>query len=106
MVPTLNEASRCWVKAKFYDRDQKPQVPSALQYRIDCETTGQTVLDWTAVSPDAVVEIFVDAGLNKIIRTSNPIERKVMTIQANSDSPDTVFNEIQEWDVINLQALS
>lgn len=104
-VPTLNEASRCWVKVKFFDKDEMPQIPSAVRYRIDCETTGQIVLDWTTFSTDTVIEIEVIAPLNAIINTRNPIERKVMTVQANSDNPNEAFNEIQEWDVVNLQGL-
>jgi len=104
-VPTLNEASRCWVKVKFFDKNAAPQTPSSVRYRIDCETTGQTVLDWTAFGTDTVIEIFVDAPLNAIINSRNPIERKVMTVQANADTPDEVFNETQQWDVINLQGI-
>lgn len=105
MVPTLNDGSRCWVKAKFYDTDGNPQTPSALQYRIDCETTGQNILGWTALTPDTVIEVLVDAPLNNIIHSSNPIERKVLTMQANYDDPNNIFNEIQEWDVVNLRSL-
>ena len=105
MVPTLNEGSRCFVKAKFFDKLGNPQIPSSLSYRIDCETTGQTILDWTAATPDSVVEITVDATANSIINSRNPVERKVLTFQANADPPEAAFTEQQEWDLINLLAV-
>lgn len=106
MTPTLNDGSRCWVKAKFFDKAGLPQIPSAMQYRLDCETTGENIIGWTPFAPtDTSVEIFIDAPFNNIIRSQNPIERKVLTVQANSDDPANVFNDTQEWDVVNLLAL-
>lgn len=105
MVPTLNEGSRCFVKAKFYDRLQNPQIPSSLQYRIDCETTGQRIVDWTSLTPATTVEIQIDATTNTIINARNAIERKVVTFRANADPAVNAFTETQEFDLINLQAL-
>lgn len=104
-VPTLNEGSRCFVKAKFFDRANIPQIPTSVQYRIDCETTGKNLLDWTFVTPDTVIEITVDATSNAIVNRRNPIERKVLTVKANADPPTSAFTEVQEWDLIALEAL-
>lgn len=106
MVPTLNEGSRCFVKAKFFDQAGTAQIPSSLDYRVDCETTGQTILDWTPATPAAVVEIQIDATLNTILNTRNPIERKVVTVRANADPPEDAFVDVQEYDLINLQAIT
>lgn len=105
MVPTLNEGSRCFVKAKFFDRAQMPQIPTSLDYRIDCETTGQAILDWTALTPAAAVEITVNATLNVIIFRNNPVERKVVTVRANADPPESAFTDVQRYDLINLQGV-
>lgn len=105
MVPTLNDGSRCFVKAKFFDETGMPQIPTSLQYRVDCETTGQLILDWTFVTPAAVVEVQIDATLNRIINRSNTLERKVVTFMANADPPESAFTEVQEYDLINLQAI-
>ena len=104
-VPTLNEGSRCFVKAKFFDKQENPQIPTSVQYRIDCETTGQNLLDWTFLTPDTVIEITVDATLNTIISPRNSLERKVLTIKANADPPESAFTETQFWDLIALEAL-
>lgn len=104
-VPTLNEGSRCYVKAKFFDKDGNPQIPSSLSWRLDCETTGTTVQDWTTVTPNSVVEISVDATLNTIISNRNPVERKVVTFLANADPATAAFTEAQEYDLINLSGL-
>jgi hypothetical protein len=105
MVPTLNEGSRCFIRAKFFDKTEMPQVPSSVSYRIDCETTGQQVQDWLDVTPAAVIEITVTATQNAIISNRNPVERKVVTFKANADPPEAAFTEIQEWDLINLDGV-
>lgn len=105
MTPTLNEGSRCFIKAKFFDKTGNPQIPSSLMYRIDCQTTGQTVLDWQTVTPNSVIEIVIPATVNTIISIRNPIERKVVTFKANADPPESAFTEPQAYDLINLQGL-
>jgi hypothetical protein len=104
-VPTLNEGSRCFVKAKFFDNREQPQIPTSLSYRVQCETTGTLLLDWTAVTPDTQVEVQIDATLNVIIRPHNPIERKSATFRANADPPTGAFTEVQYWDLVALSAL-
>jgi len=105
MVPTLNEGSRCFVKAKFYDKNEDPQIASSLQYRVDCETTQTAILDWQTITPAAVVEVQIDATLNTIINRSNVVERKVVTFKANADPPEGAFIGVQFYDLINLQGL-
>lgn len=104
-IPTLNEGSRCFVKAKFFDKLENPRIPTSVQYRIDCETTGQNILGWTFLTPNTVVEITVDATLNTIVSRRNPIERKVLTVKANADPVESAFTETQFWDLIALEAL-
>lgn len=105
-VPTLNEGSRCFIRAKFFDKNQVPQIPSSLMYRVDCETTGTTILDWTTVTPAQSLEVQIDATLNNIINQRNDIERKVVTFKANADPPSNAFTEVQEYDLINLQGIT
>lgn len=104
-VPTLNEGSRCFVKAKFFDKSGNPQIPSSLAWRLDCETTGSAIQDWISVTPDSVVEITVDATFNTIINNRNPVERKVVTFLANADPASGAFTEEQEFDLINLDGI-
>jgi len=103
-VPTLNEGSRCFIKAKFFDRQEVPQIPTSLSYKVQCETTGTILKDWTIVTPATVVEVQIDATLNKIVNRTNVIERKVVTFLANADPPESAFTEDQEYDLINLDA--
>lgn len=105
-VPTLNEGSRCFVKAKFFDRKEQPQIPTSLSYRVQCETTGTLLQDWVAITPDTQVEVQIDATLNKIVNRRNVIERKVVTFLANADPPASAFTEDQFYDLISLQAFS
>lgn len=112
MIPTLNEGSRCFIKAKFYDKNENPQIPSALMYRLDCETTGQAIAligadstGWVSVTPATVVEITIEATANTIINRSNRVERKVATFKANGDPPESAFTEVQVFDLLNLQGI-
>jgi len=105
MVPTLNEGSRCFVKAKFYDKNEDPQIASSLQYRVDCETTQTAILDWQTITPAAVVEVQIDATLNVIINRGNVVERKAVTFRANADPPEGAFTGVQFFDLINLQGV-
>jgi hypothetical protein len=100
-IGILNENSRCWVKAKFYDGSDMAQIPTALRYRIDCETTKQVVLDWSDLTPFLTVEVLIPATLTKIININNATERKAVTFEANPGTPDA-FNEVQRFDVINV----
>jgi len=103
-VPTLNEGSRCFIKAKFFDNTGKQQIPSSVSYRVDCETTGTLIQDWTSVTPDVQVEVQINATLNKIVNQRNDIERKTVTFLANADPAVNAFTEIQQYDLIALQA--
>jgi hypothetical protein len=103
-IPTLNEGSRCFVKAKFFDHAENAQIPTSLSYRVDCQTTGATLLDWTTVTPDTVVEVQIDATLNVIQRRGNSIERKAVTFMANADPAASAFTSVQFYDLIALQA--
>lgn len=104
-VPTLNEGSRCFIKAKFFDKNQTPQIPNSITYRVDCETTGTVILDWQTITPAQSVEVQIDATLNMRINPRNEIERRVVTFMANADPPSGAFTEIQEFDLISLEAL-
>jgi hypothetical protein len=106
MIPTLNEGSRCFVKAKFTDKNNVPQIASSLQYRVDCETTNTVLQDWTTVTPAQTVEVQIDATVNHIVRRNNATERKVVTFLANADPATGAFTGVQKYDLVNLQGIS
>lgn len=105
-VPTLNERSRCWVKSKFYDKNQASQTPNAIRYRVDCQTSGKALIDWTNVAPANTVEILVDAAYNAIQNNGNPVERKCMTIQTIDDDGLPTATAASLWDVVNLAGIT
>lgn len=106
MIPTLNEGSRCFVKAKFFDKNLTSQIASSLQYRVDCETTQTAILDWTTLTPASVIEVQIDATLNSIINRSNVVERKTVTFRANADPAAGAFTGEQKYDLLNLQGIT
>ena len=105
-VPTLNERSRCWVRAKFYDVNQASQTPVAIRYRVDCQTSGKALIDWTNVTVANSVEILVEAAVNAIQNNGNPVERKAMTIQTMDDDGLPTATAAQQWDVVNLAGIT
>lgn len=106
MIPALNEGSRCFVKAKFTDKNGTPQIASSLQYRVDCETTQTAILDWQTLTPAQSVEVQIDATLNTIISRGNAVERKTVTFKCNADPPEGAFTGIQQYDLVNLQGIT
>ena len=105
-VPTLNERSRCWTKAKFYDHNGASQTPIAIRYRLDCQTSGKALVDWTNVAIANTVEILIEAALNAIQNNGNPVERKCLTIQTVDDDGLPTATNVQLWDVVNLTGIT
>jgi hypothetical protein len=116
MTPTYNEKAGVELKARFYEQDQRtPAVPNSIHYRIDCETTNQTLLDWTELSPstiaDAVkllevyVEIDIPGSLNAIQKDRNSRELKKVLVVSNKDTASE-YSEEYEYYVRNVRGRS
>ena len=44
----VNEGSSCRLQVDFTDYDGASAVPSGVEFRVDCLTTGTTLATWTA----------------------------------------------------------
>ena len=76
-----------------------PAVPQTAYWRLDCATTGQSLREWTAVTPVVVmdetgtsvakcyVRIDVPSELNVIQNARNSREDKVLMVAADKDAP-------------------
>lgn len=106
----LSERSYARFTARFYD-DGVPLMPTTVHWRLDCETTGNAVQDWVAVTPaeevdelgvvvavKAVVE--VGAALNVMQSDRNRRERKHLLIVANKDQANE-FSQVYEYEILN-----
>ena len=59
-------------------------TPTTARYRVDCRTTGESPLDWQAISTDSVVNIDIPGTANMIVSNANESEVKQITVQANA----------------------
>jgi hypothetical protein len=116
MTPTYNEKAGVELKARFYAQDQRtPAVPSTIHYRLDCDSTNQTLVDWTELVPtliaDAVrllevyVEIDIPGSLNAIQKDRNSRELKKVLVVSNKDTASE-FSEEYEYYVRNVRGRS
>lgn len=58
-------------------------IPTSIQYRIDCKTTGTEILDWTTVSAASSFTIAVTGTYNAIQSDSNDYEWKQVTVMVD-----------------------
>jgi hypothetical protein len=101
-MAAVNSGSACWVTIALLDRFGNAGVPTAAQYRIDCLTSGTSVLGWTNFpSLAASVDIEVTAAQNVIVNASHPQETKRMTIKAqySGDASDQITGHL-DWPVL------
>lgn len=86
------------------DPDEVPTAPVTLRWRLDCQTTGYTLIDWTTATPTSLLEVTIPAEMNRIINARNRIERKVFTVEANAGT-DEAFTHEELYEVRNLTAV-
>ena len=81
----FNEGSSFTATVNFRDRaSQAASTPTTIHYRIDCLSTGTTIVDWTAVSsPAGEKSISVTGDNSAIINGDKKTELKQLTVQAD-----------------------
>lgn len=86
------------------DGNRVAAVPTTVEYRVDCLTTGGEVRDWTAVTPAAqAVTIILTADDTAILNDDNLSEHRRVTVTANRGLATTKTQIYQFW-VQNLAA--
>lgn len=101
--PKFNEGSAFTATAYMRDRATSlASVPAAAKYRLDCLSTGQTIKDWTSLTPAASINISISATDNAILDTSNDSERKQLSV-ASEPGAAAQFRDVVIWDVVNLR---
>jgi hypothetical protein len=101
---TVNEREYFKLRWTVLDENAVASTPRSMRYRIDCQTTGKVLVDWTNVSISSTVTLAVPSSVNAIQSSSNPRETKVITVDTNYDDDDRVPAEYA-WDVRNLGGL-
>jgi hypothetical protein len=102
----VNERTRFWLEITF-NTENGAGVPETARWKAKCETNCQDLTEWAALSVGAsgTVELEIPASITRIISRRNPVERKLIAIEANYDTDDQVSAE-QVIVVKNLEVTS
>jgi len=95
-VITINERTGMEIEARFFDADDAPTAPTTVHWQLICDTTNQTVQDWTLVASTQEVDEFgqitgvrvdiqIPGPLNAIQKNGNRKELKRLIVAANKD---------------------
>lgn len=100
MTTYVNEASAMTVRARFFNETGDLVAPTSARYLIRDLSNDRLVRDWTSLSPAATVDISVTASDNDLYssgRHTRKFERRVVTVQADIDTPTQRTDEIEYW---------
>ena len=100
---TVGEGSSFTVRIRTYDADNVLAAPTSLKYRVDCDTTGEVVRDWTTISPASDVTLRITANDCRIVDDKNRKEVRSLTVVVDDDL-DTQFvpPTPYQWAVTNV----
>ena len=77
-------------------------APTSIRYRVDCLESGEVAQDWTTVTAAAEVFIPVAATVNAAQHRGSYLERKQLTVEANSGT-DTAHRDSVLYRVENIR---
>lgn len=82
MIKRVNEGSHSLLHLVFRDPEQELAVPTTIEYRVDCETNGQTIRDWTNFpSIASEIDIVLTPEDNDSYVEHQSVERHVVTVR-------------------------
>ncbi len=73
--------SACFVTAAYFSSMGSPFIPTAVEYRVDDETSGENIVPWTSIAPAGINQVTISAEENYMISLSRPWETHVITFQ-------------------------
>jgi hypothetical protein len=94
----INEGTTLRIQVLNLDSSDAPVTPTTLRYRLDCRTTGREIVGWTSLTADDTVDITVTAAQNDIQNRSNTVERKTLTVEADTGL-STAFSDDYDFEV-------
>lgn len=98
----VREGSVCTIRARFFNDQKVPTVPTTARYRLRDVTNNRTITDWTEVSPEIYVDVQIEAEDNAIYRTSLSFQEHAFVMQANTGLSTQWTDEVR-YHVLNLQ---
>ena len=102
MLDMVNEGSTAYLGVEFLDKNNDPDEPNTISYRIDCLSSGTEIRADTSVTPAESVEIKLTPTDHVIVNPAKPHEKRLVTITA-SYGPEDELNEEYEYNVKNLR---
>lgn len=100
-LPTILEGEAFKVTVRALTADLAVTTPSSARYRID--DGAQAVLDWTALTPSALMTFIVTSARNAM-RNGMGKERRTITVEASdSDGP---IRKVLDYDILDIPGVS
>ena len=103
MSQSVNERTTAYLTVTFKDKAGALAVPTQVQYRIDCLTSGQAVRALSTVAPASAVEITLSADDNAIRVDSNRAEIRRVTVVASYGGNADQVTAFEDYSVTNLK---
>lgn len=100
--PAFLEGSACYVNAAFFDQTGNPLTPAALSYRIDDLLSGEQILDWTTITPEATVQVLVTGEQNEMVSFSRPAETHQILFSITDPAGNEPFYARALFDLIRI----
>lgn len=101
IVSVVNEESSSYLTITFYDQDGVEAAPSSATYEVHDDASETEMLAETALPAGSSVEVEMTPAANAIVNDENPVETRVVTIQALYGSE--AINEEYKYKVRNLR---
>ena len=99
----VNENTSSWLNVALLDRAGAPAAPSVVSYRIDCLTSGASIVPKTDLSaPGATFDIHITSTQNAIQLPANQQEYRRVTVSATYGAGDDITAEF-DYVVVNLR---
>jgi hypothetical protein len=109
-MDALNERAGVELQTDFADSFNQPTVPVSVHWRLDCETTGNVLRDWTEITPTVETDesglskvyatIDIPGSLNAIQSNRNYREKKTLWVVAGKDT-EREYSETYEYWIMN-----
>lgn len=103
-MSTVNEASTCTVRARFYSPANVPVQPTTARWRLVDVTNNRVLQDWDTIDvTDVYADVIVPASLNVIYSDRVRYQEHALSVQANVGDTEQYTDEVR-YKVKNLSA--
>lgn len=92
---STGEGTRTILRYWCYDEINKSSPPASLRYRVDCQSTGTVLRDWTVLTAAPSGRLEITPSDNRIVNQLNTSERRAITMEADFDTDDAVKSEVR-----------